>query len=255
MSVIKYEIENKVAVIQMNRPEALNALSYDLQKELNDAIQTALNDEEVSVIVLGGEGKSFCAGGDVKNQANRVNDAEQNYKRLSNSYKLIEELYYSPKPIITAVQGYAVGAGLGIALRGDLIVASTDAKFMVPFLRIGLVADAGFSYLAARRIGTERTKRLLLTGERIDAETAERWGMVDWVVEPSELRSKALELAHQLAESPLTAMGMNKLMMNNIAELGFKAALGQEISNQTLCFSTTEHKERVTALVQGLDRK
>src|SRR5699024_708987 len=102
-----------------------------------------------------------------------------------------------------------------------------DAKFMVPFLRIGLVADFGFSYLSSRRIGLEKTKRLLLTGEKINVKTAERWGLVDWIVKPSELRSEALEVARKLGKSANTAMGMNKLMMNNISEMGFKAALDQ----------------------------
>lgn len=249
MKNVLYSCNDGIAVVTLNRPEALNALNDDLKIEFNDTIGLALSDENVRAIILTGKGRAFCAGGDVKGQADRENDAVSRRTILKDLNGTIRNIYKSPIPVISAVNGYAVGAGLGIALAGDLVVASSNAKFSAPFIKLGLVADAGVSFLASRRIGSEKTKRLLLTGETIDAQVAERWGMVDWVVEPEELLAFSLKLAKQLVDSPETAIDITKSMLNNIHGLSIDAALDQELSSQVVCILSDDHKERVTAFV------
>lgn len=251
MKTVLYSSNDGVATVTLNRPEALNALNDDMKIEFNDAVRQALSDEAVRVIVLTGEGRAFCAGGDVKGQANRENDAIVRRKILKDLNGLLRDMYKSPKPVISAINGHAVGAGLGIALIGDLIVASSNAKLSAPFIKLGLVADAGVSFLATRRIGSEKTKRLLLTGETIDAQVAERWGLVDWVVEPEELLEYSLKLAKQIVASPEAAVDITKSMLNNIHLLSIDAALDQELSSQVVCMLSEDHKERVTAFVEG----
>ncbi len=251
MDNILYRCNDGVAIVSLNRPEALNALSDDLKEELIQVVNRALNNDEVRAIVLTGEGKAFCAGGDVKSQASRENDPVERRKIIQNMNELIKNLYKSPKPVISAVNGYAVGAGLGIALAADLIVASSNAKFSAPFIKLGLVADMGVSYLASKRIGVQRTKQLLLTGETIDAQAAEKWGLVDWVVQPEDLMPYTLKLAKQLVNAPQTALDITKSMLNNIQHLSIDAALDQELNSQTLCMLTDEHKERVKAFVES----
>lgn len=247
---VLYSFEDGVGIITLNRPKALNALNDQLKVEFNDVVRKALSDDKIRVIILTGEGKAFCAGGDVKDQANRENDSIARRNILMDLNNLVRDLYKSPKPVITAINGYAIGAGLGIALVGDLIVASSNAKLSAPFLKLGLVADAGVSFLAARRIGSEKTKRMLLTGEMIDAETSEKWGLVDWVVEPEQLLPRALELGKQIVSSTETTVDMTKTLLNNINQLSIDSALSQELSDQVVCMLSAEHKERVQAFVE-----
>jgi 2-(1,2-epoxy-1,2-dihydrophenyl)acetyl-CoA isomerase len=138
-----------------------------------------------------------------------------------------------------------------LALCGDLILCTKSAKFSAPFLRLGLVADMGLSYLASRRIGTEKTKRLLLTGEMINAETAEQWGLVDWVVEEENLlESRAFEVAKNLADSSSLAIGIMKSMINHVHQSYFTAILNQELANQNLLFLSRDYHVGVQAFLE-----
>ena len=251
MSVVKYKAESGIGFIKLNRPEAYNAMSDELREGLIEKVSAALHDQTVSVVMIMGEGKSFSSGGDVKKFAERELDLNEQRDHLLSMNELVQDLYYSPKPVITAINGYAVGAGLSLALCGDLILCSKDAKFSAPFLRLGLAADMGLSFLASRRIGTERTKRILLTGEMIDADTAEQWGLVDWVVEETnDLESRALEVAKNLAESSSLAVGVTKSMMNHVHQSSFTAILNQELANQNLLFLSPEYREGVQAFIE-----
>ncbi|MFC4023503.1 enoyl-CoA hydratase/isomerase family protein [Oceanobacillus longus] len=254
MNYIDYQLVDRVAVITLNRPQALNALSDDLKKELFSTINQSLKDETVRVIVLTGEGKGFCAGGDIKAQATRDNNAIERRSIFKEMNNMIRAVYQSPKPIICAVNGFAIGAGLGLALMGDLIVSSSKAKFSAPFIKLGLVSDAGVSYMMSRRIGLGKTKRLLLTGESINGELAEKWGLVDWLVEPEELMTTTLKIARDLANSSEIAVDIIKSISNNIQDVSFDVALDQEMSNQIMCLHSSEHKERVKAFVESIKK-
>ncbi|MGG1674381.1 enoyl-CoA hydratase/isomerase family protein [Neobacillus sp. NRS-1170] len=255
MSKVFYKIENGVGIIILNRPEKLNAFNDEMLEQLIKTVTSAIQDSSVHSIILTGEGRAFSSGGDVINAASRVNDVVSLRKKMEDLTRLICELCSTPKPVISAINGSAIGAGLGLALTGDLIVASTNAIFSAPFLRIGLVADGGVSYLATRRIGTEKTKRLLLTNETINAKTANEWGLVDWIVEPEELLPYSIQLAERLAQSSKSSVGMIKSIMNNINNLTMETALEQEMNTQIQSFLTDEHKQRVKELVEKMSKK
>lgn len=250
MSVVLYEVIKGVAIITLNRPEAYNAMSVELRKGLVEKISMALQDDCVRSVLLTNVGKAFCAGGDIKGFAKKENDFTAQRNDFLEMNKLVQDLYDTPKPVIVAVRGYAVGAGLSLALCGDLILCSSNAQFSAPFLRLGVGADMGLSFLAARRIGTERTKRLLLTGEMIDAVKAESWGLVDWVVEEESFDDRAFEIAKQVADAPSLAVSMTKTIMNQTHGSTLASILNLEVANQTLCFLSTDHAEGVQAFLE-----
>lgn len=214
---VQYELRDTTAIIQMNRPEALNALSLQLTTDLGDAVRKAISDGARAVI-LTGSGRAFCSGGDLREmhaigqKEGRIEAfLEEPLKALHDVILLIRE---TPIPFVAAVNGVCAGAGTNFALACDLVVAADNASFNEAFVRIGLSPDCGGSFFLPRAIGEKLAAELFMTGETVTAERAARFGMINRVVPADDLMNGALMLAGKLAAAPTGAIGRIKRMLN-----------------------------------------
>jgi enoyl-CoA hydratase len=213
---------DRVAVITLNRPEAMNALSRALRAALHDAVVALANDPEVSVLVLTGAGRAFTAGLDLKElgsdpkglgAANATGAAE-------NPVLAIREC---PKPVIGAINGVAITGGFEVALACDVLIASTNARFADTHARVGIMPGWGLSQRLSRTIGVYRAKELSLSGNFLDARTACEWGLVNRVVEPEALMPTAMKLAMDMASIPVETLSLYK----RIIDEGYDLPLGE----------------------------
>jgi enoyl-CoA hydratase/carnithine racemase len=224
-------------LLTLNYTARRNALSMPLRAALIDALDRAERDTDLRVIILTGAGGHFCAGGDISGMD--VSDLAQGRERFRLTHRLVKLMVHSAKPIIAAVEGYAVGAGLSLALCCDTIVAAENARFGAGFGRIGLIADLGLNHTLPQRIGMGRARQLLLYGEQIDATAAERIGLVDHVVASGTAVAFARDRAQALAATAPLPVALTKRLL---AE-GLDAALDQERDLQTTLFLTEDHRE------------
>jgi 2-(1,2-epoxy-1,2-dihydrophenyl)acetyl-CoA isomerase len=224
-------------VLTLNNTERRNALSMALRQALIDAFDRAERDSDIRAIVLTGAGGHFCAGGDISGMD--VSDLGSGRERFRVTHHLVKLMVHGAKPIIAAAEGYAVGAGLSLALCCDTVVAAANARFGAGFGRIGLIADLGLNHTLPHRIGMGRARQLLLYGEQIDAATAERIGLIDHVVEPGGTLAAALNRAQVLAASAPLPLALTKRLL---AE-GLDAALDLERDLQSTLFLTEDHRE------------
>jgi 2-(1,2-epoxy-1,2-dihydrophenyl)acetyl-CoA isomerase len=214
---VKYELNERVAVITFNRPEALNALSLQLTKDLFSSIQKAIEDEARAVI-LTGEGRAFCSGGDLREMQSMWQKEgrieafmEEPLKALHDAILLIRE---TPIPFLAAVQGVCAGAGTNFALACDLVFAAENASFNEAFVRIGLSPDCGGSFFLPRAVGEKRAAEIFMTGETLSAERALAIGMINRVVAPETLAEESLKMARRLALAPTASIGRIKQLLN-----------------------------------------
>jgi 2-(1,2-epoxy-1,2-dihydrophenyl)acetyl-CoA isomerase len=248
---VLYDEDNGVANIALNRPEKLNAFDSALHDELYTALGDAADDEQIRCIVLRGEGRGFSAGADLA-QVVREADGDPDlgeYLRATYS-RLVKRMVGIEKPIVAALNGPVYGAGVGIALACDLRVAAQSAKFSVAFIRIGLMPDAGVTFLLPRVIGLGRAMQMSMLGDVVDAEEAYRIGLVNNVVADDSLSEEARNLADRLAAMPTVALGRIKHSLYSSCERSVETALEAEAEGQTFCGYTQDHKEGVTAFFE-----
>src|SRR3954447_12091588 len=220
---VLYEANGRVATLTLNRPERRNAINPELIADLREGLQTAHNDDGIHAIRLRGAGKGFCAGYDIGWGAESMEEAEgdrpwdpiADYANMSRFVDAYMALWRSPKPVIAQVHGYCVGGGTDFALCSDLIVCSEDARIGYPPARVwGSPTTAMWTY----RLGLERSKRLLLTGDALDGRTAAAWGLASLAVPDDELDDAALGLARRVALLPSNQLQMMKLLVNQVYE-------------------------------------
>ncbi|MBE3552577.1 MAG: enoyl-CoA hydratase/isomerase family protein [Kyrpidia tusciae] len=249
MEDVRYEVNQGVAVITLNRPEVLNALTDQVLASLREALIRAEQDEGVRSVLLTGAGKGFCAGLDLKSvDPGMLGRIDMHVRRDFNP--LILKMQQLPKPILAAVGGVAAGAGLSLALAADLRIASEDARFVSAFIRIGLVPDSGASYFLPRLIGVSRAMELALTGESLDAEKALQAGLVNRVVPREQLEEASLAWAQQLAEGPTYAMALTKKMIYEGAAGSLAEALDREATYQGWAAGSADFTEGVQAFLE-----
>ncbi len=231
---VKYELNETTATITMNRPEALNALSLQLSKDLRSAIEKAVEDD-ARAVVLTGEGRAFCSGGDLREmqtmwqKEGRIEAfLEEPLKALHDVILLIRE---TPIPFLAAVQGVCAGAGTNFALACDLVFASENAAFNEAFVRIGLSPDCGGSFFLPRAVGEKRAAEIFMTGDGISAERALQIGMINRVVAPENLMSEAMRTANKFALAPTAVIGRIKRMLN----ASFSNNLSQQLDLEHRC--------------------
>ncbi|RPI47902.1 MAG: 2-(1,2-epoxy-1,2-dihydrophenyl)acetyl-CoA isomerase [Betaproteobacteria bacterium] len=210
---IRYEVAGAVGRITLNRPERLNALTYPMIEELHQVFRRiAAGKDGVRAVVITGAGRGFCSGADVV--APRPEDPENPKESLRDyynpAYQLLKNL---PVPTIAAVNGPCAGAGMSLALTCDIVIAVRSAYFLAAFVNIGLVPDAGSSWLLPRRIGAAKAAGMMLLGEKIPAEQAESWGLIWKCVPDDELLLEADTLAHKLATGPTKTYGFIKQLI------------------------------------------
>jgi 2-(1,2-epoxy-1,2-dihydrophenyl)acetyl-CoA isomerase len=226
--VVTYESGADIAVITLNRPGRLNAVVPDLVERLCVALGQARRDD-VAATVLTGAGRSFCAGHDLRQEHEPISEAEDR-RRLHRIQDVTRLIRQAPFPVISAVHGYALGAGCEFALCCDLIVASTDATFGFPEVSVGLGVTGGISRLLPMTVGLAKAKELLLLGERFSAQQALEYGLVNWVVEQGQHLGFAMDLAAKLRARPRSALARAKHALDLGPEAGVEAAFETEIA-------------------------
>lgn len=248
---ILWEQQGGVALITLNRPEALNALNRDHLADLNQAIDRAEFDPGVRCVVITGAGRGFCSGADVKSWAAGTDDSGEPAAGWTDlAHGLIRKVYRLPKPVVAAVNGVAVGAGCDLTLASDLRVASTKARFGEAYVKLAYCPDAGGSFLLPRLIGEARAMEMIYTGRIIDADEANRYGLLNKLVEPEELMPAALELAGRLAKGPTFAIGLAKENIRRNASLTIEDALRNERRAGELCGKSEDAKEGLAATIE-----
>ncbi len=232
-----YEVDDGVATITFDRPEVLNALTFDVYAQLRDLFAGLQHDAAVRVVVISGRGKAFCSGGDVHEIIGPLleRDARGHLEFTRMTGSVVQHMRALDKPIIAALNGMTAGAGAVIALAADLRLASEAARFAFLFIKVGLAgADMGAAYLLPRLVGMGRALELLLLGDTIDAATAERYGLVNRVLPAAELMPQAMALARRLAQGPTLALGSTKRLLNAELSMDLPSAIELEAQAQAL---------------------
>lgn len=227
--------EGGVARIQLNRPEAMNAVTATTGQQLLAAVRAVAAEDSVRAVVLTGSGRAFSAGADLKAASARNTpsgrpDLEWVLREIYNP--LVMEIRRAPKPVIAAVNGVAVGVGFSFALACDVILAAEGAKFVTGFDKIGLSLDGGLSTLLAARAGFTRASELALLGQPLTSEQALTWNVVNEVIAADALDERAMALAEQLAAGPALAFAASKRLLNDATLGGLEAALDAEATSQ-----------------------
>ncbi len=248
-----YELNGSVATIQMNRPDALNALSLQLGKDLKSALEKAIEDE-VRAILLTGSGRAFCSGGDLR-EMKAMGDSEGNIEAFLDSplkalHDVILLIRETPIPFIAAVNGVCAGAGTNFALACDLVLAADDASFNEAFVRIGLSPDCGGTFFLPRAVGEKIATELFMTGGTLDAKRAAEIGMINRVVPAADLLEEAMKLAQQLAKGPTGSYGRIKRMMNATFSNDLRTQLDLEADCQLESGKSEDFKEGVAAFFE-----
>ncbi len=248
-----YEVADGVATITFNRPEVLNALTFEVYGQYRDLLEELRYDDRIKVVILTGAGKGFCSGGDVHAIIGAL--LEQGVKEHLDFTRMtgavVQNMRQLDKPILAAINGTAAGAGAVIALASDLRIASERAKFAFLFTKVGLTgADMGAAYLLPRVVGMGRALELLYFGETIDAPTAERYNLVNRVVPHDELLPIVQSMAAQLAYGPSLALSLTKRMVNNEWNMDLVSALEAEAQAQALMLMAEDHRSFYEAFLE-----
>ena len=249
MPMVLSERDGAVALLTLNDPKTYNALGLTLLSELNAALEQAIADPGVRVILLTGAGKGFCSGAQFGTGLFDQGEAVGAMMREQVS-PLIDKLHRSPKPVVTAVNGAAAGAGVGVALAGDVVFAARSARFILSFARLGAVLDGGTSQFLQRCIGAARARVLALTGDPLPAQTAADWGLVWQCVDDERLMDEARAMAQRLAEGAPLAQAMIKRQLDTAWASDLGAALEAEADAQSRAFVTQDLKEGASAFVE-----
>ena len=240
-----YSVNDGVATLTFNRPEVMNALTFEVYAQLRDLFETLRYDEAVRVVVLTGAGDNFCSGGDVHQIIGELlkRDMKGHLEFTRMTGAVVQNMRLLDKPIIAALNGMTAGAGAVLALASDLRIASEKARLAFLFTRVGLTgADMGAGYLLPRVVGMGRAFELLLLGDSIDASTAERYGLVNRVVPHGDLLPVAYEWARRLAQGPALAISMTKQMLNRELNMDLVAAIEAEAQAQALMLMGEDHR-------------
>jgi len=250
----QFEVDSKgIATITLNRPERLNALTFDVYRELTDFFAALRTETNIRVTVITGAGRAFCSGGDVHDIIGELfnRDMEGLLEFTRMTCELVHNIRAAPQPIIASLNGTTAGAGACIALASDIRIASEEAKIAFLFVKVGLSgADMGAAYLLPRVIGLAKATELLYMGEFISAVEAERVGLYNRVVSIDQLASTTREFAERLAEGPAFALAKTKEMLNRELFSSLDTALEAEALAQAICMQHPDYREAYEAFVE-----
>lgn len=244
MTTALLQVERQGAVLRLVMQDTVhrNPLSHSMKQELLAATQTWATDASLRCLLLTGSDNYFCAGGDLATLTDDRSPMAAR-ARLAISHQVLRLLMQTEKPVVTAINGAAVGAGLSLALAGDVILARDDAWFAAAFPKVGVLPDFGVLYNLPRAVGHNRAKELLMTSRRVDADEAWHMGLVSRVLPSEDFDGAALRVATQLAEGPPVSLGLTKSLLN----VGLNDFLAQESLGQAVVFSTDDFAEGVAA--------
>lgn len=243
------EKEGAVATITFNNPKALNALTVATFEELEQKLGELKQDAAVRVVILTGAGdKAFVAGGDIGHLGSLDTDSARDFALLAQ--RVIDKIEAFPKPVIAAINGYALGGGCELAMGCDIRIAADSARFGQPEVKLGIIPGFAGTQRLARLVGKGRAKELIFTGEMIDAEEACRIGLVNRVVAKEDLLTEARSLAMKMCDKSASAIRLAKEAIDNGLEMDFNRASRYEADLFALCFTTEDCKEGISAFLE-----
>ena len=248
-SNIRFEIDEGLATLTLDRPEKLNAFTPEMHAEIRDALKRIESDGPARALLITGAGRGFCSGADLSRRDHSegapspdLDDSlEKDYNPLVSRLRALE------KPVIAAVNGVAAGAGANVALACDIVIAARSAQFIQAFVRVGLVPDAGGTWHLPRLVGAARARGLAMLGEPLSAEEAARWGLIWKCVDDDALMAEATALGHRLAAGPTLALGLMKRAFNDSVANGLDAQLDLESRLQSEAGRSDDYREGVLA--------
>jgi len=257
--LVELKIEDTVAIVTLNRPEVRNAINDAMRSEFVAVLESIAKDDTVRAVVLTGQGKAFCAGGDIAGMKERLKAPAgevgfNGWRRQGQVHKSVGLLHGMPKPVIAAVNGAAAGLGCDMALACDFIFASDAAMFTMSFVKRGLVSDGGGMYFLPRRVGLPKAKELIFTGRNVDAKEALAIGLADRVTASDRLVSDAAAWARELSQGSHVSIAFSKAILDRTFESSEEQvfALGREA--QAVCYTTQEHRDSVEAFLNKTGR-
>jgi enoyl-CoA hydratase len=242
------EIAEGIAWVKVNRPQALNALNPEVLLDLLAAFQELEKNDDVKVIILTGEGKAFVAGADLKAMVSMTSQDARRFSKIGHA--VIETMGSIGKPVIAAVNGFALGGGTELALACDFIYASEEAKFGQPEINLGLIPGFGGTQNLARRIGKAQAKELMLTGRMINAQEAKELGLVNKVLPAGDLLAEAKKTADAIASKGAWTVRLIKTAIEAGYDLDMKTGCQIEADSFALCFAHPDQKEGITAFLE-----
>lgn len=246
MNAVIVEYRDDIALLRLNQPQTMNALSPAIKQGLETAIPQLMADSAVRCVIITGTDEAFCAGGDISNMADRSAPAVR--ERLHPSHAWVKLLLASEKPVVAAVNGAAAGAGFSLAMMCDFVVVADSAYFKAGFPGLGAAPDLGLALTLPRAVGMLRAKDILMTNRRVSAEEAVALGMATRVVPAATLVDDALTLAQSLAAGPATSLGLTKHLLNH-AYSPIADFLSREAMTQAIAFGSEEFGEGVAAFL------
>ena len=248
---IEFSYTDGVAIIRLNRPERLNSFTQSMHLELRDVFETLRANKEVRCLLITGNGKGFCAGQDLNDRKfDPGTPPELGISCTENYNPLIDNITSLEIPVLCAVNGVAAGAGVGIALACDIVLAAKSAKFVLSFSKVGLGMDSGSSWSLPRLIGLPRARAAALLGETITAQVAEDWGMIWKCVEDDDLKDEALKLANHFSNQPTKGLAIIKKELLASTANSLQKQLSMEAEMQDIAGRTEDYREGVLSFLE-----
>ena len=244
----RYQHSDGLAIITLDRPDKMNALTVDMREALASHFETAASDPAVRAVLLTATGKAFCASGDVSKMGDFTPASGRELLRLA--HRMVRNLANIEKPVVAGVRGAVAGIGWSMAMACDAVIASETAKFTQVFRHVGVAPDGGAIYFLTQHVGLLRAKELTMSGRRVDAAEAHALGLVNRVVPDDELDAVALAYARELANGPTFALGAAKKLFKQMYQPTLEAYLDAEAWAQGLTLMTEDHKEGVKAFFE-----
>ncbi|MFN3988232.1 MAG: enoyl-CoA hydratase/isomerase family protein [Rhodocyclaceae bacterium] len=260
-ALIDLQVHAGIATIYLNRPEKRNAMSDDMRSQFIAALEHVAADKSIRALVLTGNGKGFCAGGDVAGMERRMQAptgevAFNGWHRQQRVHHTQTLLHTMPKPTIAAVNGAASGLGADTALACDFIIAAEPASFTWSYINRGIIPDGGGMYFLPRRVGLAKAKELIFSGRKVELDEAHDLGIVDRKASADTLVADAQAWAAELSKGSATALALGKTILNQSFELSAAQVFAQGSQAQGICYTSTEHRESVMAfLAKSAERK
>jgi enoyl-CoA hydratase/carnithine racemase len=250
---MRFEVDDGVGAITLDRPERLNALTFEVYGQLRDLFADLPKRSDVRVVTITGEGRAFCSGGDVHDIIGSLLEldgkARLEFTRMTGA--VVANMRNCPQPVVAAVNGIAAGAGSVIALASDVRLVARSATFAFLFTKVGLAgADMGSAYLLPRVVGFGRATELLLLGDTVDAVTAERYGLATRVVDDAALEAETALLARRLADGPAHAYANTKLLLTRELDVDLESAIELEAQTQAALLGGADHREFHAAFLE-----
>lgn len=249
LSTVSYRVDENVAVIGLNRQKAMNSLNQQLFVDLTTAFEAARDDAAVRAVIFTGEGRCFCAGGDIAEMKGiTTSDAFETFMTIAGGFtKLLNNF---PKPVIAAAHGAIAGAGTSLMMGCDVTVVAEDATFIVAFGAVGLIPDCGLHYLLPRAVGPYKAKEMMLTQRPVKAAELLELGIANTVVPADQMMETAMKMAKKMAKGPTNAYAMSKALFNKYAEVDLAQMLADEAVDQAKARMGANGEEGLTAFLE-----